>query len=90
MGNGRPLMFKGATLFGVVFAFIAPKTRAVIFDIFDKASDGISTNAPYSYVVLGVLSGLLLISILMIKTWPERSDPASPMSRYRHQDHFDN
>ena len=76
-------MFKGAALFGFVFAFIAPSSREFLIGLMTSTSETLDANAPMSYIALGVILALLLASVLLIKLWPQRADPANPMARYR-------
>jgi hypothetical protein len=76
-------MFKGATLFGFVFALIAKPSREFILGLVTSTSEMLDANAPMSYIALAVLLAPLLASVLLIKLWPERADPANPMARYR-------
>ena len=76
-------MFKGAALFGFVFALIAPQPRAFIVGLVTQTADKVSESAPGSYLVIGLLGTALLVSILMVKMSPKRNGPANPMEKYR-------
>jgi hypothetical protein len=76
-------MFKGAALFGFVFALISPTSRGFIVGLVARTGESLDASAPLSYILLSVMLALLLVSVLMIKFWPQREDQANPMAKYR-------
>ena len=82
-------MFKGAALFALVFVGIAPQSREFLTKFFTQTSDQISASAPMSYVAIGLLVAAPLLSVIIVKSWPQRQDPQSPMAKYRRQLPFD-
>jgi hypothetical protein len=76
-------MFKGATIFFLVFVFIAPTSRTFVFKLAGQMSDNLDAWAPMSYVFLGVLVAAFLLSIIIVKTWPTRAEPRNPMAKYK-------
>jgi len=82
-------MFKGAALFGLMFVFIAPQSREFVVGLVSQTAESLDTWAPLSYYTLGGLVALVLLSVILIKTWPQRADSANPMAKYRRQAPFD-
>ncbi|HTS62132.1 MAG TPA: hypothetical protein VMH28_08905 [Candidatus Acidoferrales bacterium] len=82
-------MFKGATLFALVFILIAPQSRAFLLDVFTKTGENLNAWAPFSYLVVAILVAAVIASVYMMKTWPERQEPENPMAKYRREEPFD-
>jgi hypothetical protein len=78
-------MFWGALMFGLVFLFIAGPTRVFIVGLCSQAVESLDAWAPASYIVLGVLGAILIGSMLILKTWPQRENTGNPMSKYRRE-----
>jgi len=82
-------MFKGATLFLLVFVAIAPQSRTFLINLAGQTADNMNAWAPMSYVFLAVLAGAFLLSIVMVKTWPTRTEPKNPMDKYKKEVRFE-
>jgi len=82
-------MFKGASLFALIFILIAPQSRAFLMGVLIKTGENLNAWAPFSYIVLALFLAALFASIYMMKTWPEREEPENPMAKYRREEPFD-
>jgi hypothetical protein len=93
-GNGaRPdlltTMFKGATLFALIFVFIAPASRKFLGGLLAQAGENLVHYAPYSYAGLILLLVSAIGAIIMIKTWPAYVEPENPMAKYKREVPFE-
>ena len=78
-------MFKGAFLFVLIFVGISPNARTFLLGV----GKDLNAWAPFSYITLVILVSGLVASIVLVKTWPERVEPESPMAKYRNENPFD-
>jgi hypothetical protein len=78
-------MFKGATLFALIFILIAPKSREFLITSIGQANENLSKWAPFSYIVVALLIAAPIVSFFVIKTWPEHKEPENPMTKYRRE-----
>ena len=78
-------MLKGATLFLLVFVFITPQTRGFLGGVFAHTGENLQAYAPFSYILLGLLLAAPVVSLFVMKTWPEREEPENPMAKYRRE-----
>jgi hypothetical protein len=76
-------MFKGAALFLLVFVAITPQSRGFIANWVGHTTETLNEWGSLSYVFLAALAGALVVSIVMVKTWPTRADPENPMTKYK-------
>jgi len=82
-------MFKGATLFGLIFVFIAPASRKFIGGLIVHAAENVAHYAPYSYIGLLLLLASAIAAIIVIKTWPVKIEPENPMAKYKREVTFE-
>lgn len=82
-------MFKGATLFLLVFVAITPQSRNFLINLFAQTSDSLDAWAPLSYWFLAGLVAAFVLSIVMVKTWPARAEPENPLTKYKNQVRFE-
>jgi hypothetical protein len=78
-------MFKGATLFALMFIFIAPQPRAFLGGVFTHTLENLNAWAPFSYLAILLLVAAPIASVVVVKNWPERVDPENPMSKYNRE-----
>ena len=78
-------MFWGALLFGLLFVMIAEPSRVFVIGLCMRASASLEAWAPSSYYVLGALAAVLLGSIVILKTWPQRANTGNPMAKFNRQ-----
>jgi hypothetical protein len=74
---------KGAAVFLLVFVAIAPQSRAFLSGLFDHTAENLTAWAPFSYIALAILLAAPLLSIILVKTWPDKQEPESPMAKYK-------
>jgi len=78
-------MFKGASLFALVFILIAPKSREFLLGVLTRTGENLNAWAPFSYIALLLLLAAPVVSVIVIKTWPEHVEPENPMAKYRRE-----
>jgi hypothetical protein len=76
-------MFLKPGLFLLTFLMIAPQSRAYLGACLTSAGGWINAWAPFSYVMLMMLPMAALASMYIVKNWPVRIEPESPMAKYR-------
>jgi hypothetical protein len=82
-------MFKGATLFAVVFILIAPKSRAFLAGVLTQTGDSLNAWAPFSYIALALFIAAPIASVLIVRSWPAREEPENPMAKYKREAPFE-
>jgi hypothetical protein len=82
-------MFLKPGLFLLVFLLIAPASRAYLGAHLASAAEWINVWAPFSYILLLMLPIAGLASMYIVKKWPERVEPESPMAKYRKEIPFE-
>jgi hypothetical protein len=76
-------MFLKPGLFLLAFIMIAPQSRAYLGARLANTAAWITAWAPYSYVLLLMLPIAALASMYIVRQWPVRIEPESPMAKYR-------
>lgn len=82
-------MFKGATLFAVVFILIAPQSRAFLAGVLTKTGESLNAWAPISYIALALLIAAPIASVFIVRSWPAREEPENPMAKYKREAPFE-
>ena len=84
----RGHMWKVSLIF-LLFVAITPQSQTFMIKVYNQSSQEMAQWAPFSYIVLVTLVAALFGSIVLVKTWPERVEPESPMAKYRHEAPFE-
>jgi membrane protein implicated in regulation of membrane protease activity len=74
-------MFKGSVLFAMVFILITPQSRAFLLG----ALENLNAWAPFSYLAILLLVAAAIVSYMVVRKWPERVEPESPMAKYNRE-----
>ena len=82
-------MFKGAVLFALSFVLIAPQTRTFLMGVLANSIEDLNKWAPFSYLAVLLLVAALVVSIVVVRSWPERVDPENPMAKYNREAKFE-
>jgi len=76
-------MFLRPALFLLVIVLAAPQSRSYLGLHLASAGVWINAWAPFSYILLLMLPVAGLASVYIVQKWPERTEPESPMAKYR-------
>jgi hypothetical protein len=76
-------MFLKPGLFLLVFILIAPQSRAYLGVRLANTVTWIGAWAPFSYILLLLLPIAAMASVYIVRKWPVRIEPESPMAKYR-------
>ena len=77
--------FKGSVLFMLVFIGIAPQSRAFLGRTFNNTAEFLVAWSPFSYILLAIFLAGPLVSVFIMKTWPEKEEPENPLAKYKHE-----
>ncbi len=77
------ITYIGIALFGLIFFVLTANQKGAIGDKMSATMQWIQAWAPYSYILLLVLLLAPLVSIQIVRCWPEHKEPEDPMRRYR-------
>ncbi|MCU1234839.1 MAG: hypothetical protein JWP63_2806 [Candidatus Solibacter sp.] len=75
------MMYLGAILFVLIFVMLTPQAQAFLGSVLTF----MTAWAPYSYIFLLIMFGLMFAGYYVIRTWPEHVEPESPMAKYRRE-----
>jgi hypothetical protein len=78
-------MFKGATLFAASFLLIAPQSRNFLAGVFAGTLENLNKWAPFSYLAMLLLLAAPVVSVIVVRSWPQRVDPENPMAKYNRE-----
>ncbi len=81
--------FKGSALFMLIFVAIAPQSRAFITGVLNHTADFLTAWSPVSYILLAMFLAGPLVSVFVVKTWPEKEEPENPLDKYKHEVPFE-
>jgi hypothetical protein len=76
-------VFLGACLFALVFIMLAPPTRTFVLTHLTGAAEWLMAWAPISFILVAILIAAPIISVILVRTWPEHVEPENPMAKYR-------
>ena len=79
-------MVLGTILFILVFVLAAPQSRTFLAGLAAGAGVWIADWAPFSYILLSILTAAPFVAIYLIRTWPVRVEAENPMAKYRRED----
>jgi hypothetical protein len=82
-------MFKGATLFAIIFLLIAPKSREFLAGVLAQTGESLNAWAPISYIAVVLLLAAPVVSVLIVRNWPARVEPENPMAKYKREAQFE-
>jgi hypothetical protein len=77
--------FKGSALFMLVFVGIAPQSRAFLGNVFNHTAEFLIAWSPFSYILLAMFLAGPLVSVFVMKTWPEKEEPENPLAKYKNE-----
>jgi hypothetical protein len=75
------MAYLGCILFGLVFMFLEPKTRAALTSGFSNWGE----RGPLSYVVLALMAVAPLIAYIVLKSAPKIEEPENPLAKYKNE-----
>ena len=70
----------------VMFLFIAPASRTLIFSSVSAAVEWILAWAPFSYLLVLIVIVSPLVSWHLVAHGPPLKEPDDPLAKYRHAD----
>jgi len=73
----------GLALFVFLFLMITPKFREMTGHVMGNAGDWIVKYAPFSYIVLAIITLVPIVAAIVVFRWPEPPKPEDPLAKYK-------
>jgi hypothetical protein len=78
-------MTKGSAVFALSFVLIAPQARRFLAGVMTRTVDNLNAWAPFSYLAVLLLLAAPVVSVVVVRNWPQKTEPENPMAKYRRE-----